>query len=190
MSFQEKFNKEKEELTKVKRPYETVAFVVFAVLFFQQVFFLLKNLIDFMDKTNTWFSTANITVVANNQGFFNRIVSIDSSKWLWVILGIVALYLYYFLIYKIVWDYCSKNRLAKWTWTLFVCFGPNILFMPPYVFFAVYAFRKYVFRFFKKVISEFQEFDPNQDFPEDIEELEVEVEKETTPEEKQPVEQT
>lgn len=170
MGFKETIQQEKRDLQAVKRPYETVAFVLFALLLLQQLFYWFKNLIDFMKVGSTWFSTANITTQGNMQNFVLRIISIDSSKWLWVILGLIAFVGYYVLIYFFVWNYCKKNKLAKWTWTLFVVFGPTIFLAPPFVWFAIYVFRPYIARFAKRVVLEFKQFDPNVEFPEEKEE--------------------
>jgi hypothetical protein len=75
------------------------------------------------------------------------------------------------LIFYFVWNYARKRNLAKWTWTLFVVFGPTILLIPPYIFFVAYAYRTYLVRFFKKVVSEFKEYNPDEPLKED----EVEV---------------
>ncbi len=169
MGFKEVIGKEKRELTNVKRPYETVAFILFSLLVFQQLFYWVRNLINFMKASNNWFSTANIIVGGNLQGFVVRIINVDSSKWMYVILGLLSYVLYYFLIYVFVWNYCGKRGLAKWTWTLFVVFGPTLVLVPAYVFFVIYVFRPYLARFAKKFVAEFKEFNPNQEFPEDVE---------------------
>ena len=89
MGFKETFQQEKKELSSVKRPYESVAFILFSLLVFQQLFYLFKNLIDFMKPTITWFSTGGITIGGNLQGFVTRIFGINPSSWLWVILGVI-----------------------------------------------------------------------------------------------------
>jgi len=159
MGFKEEIDREKYALKSNKRPYETVSFIIFAILMLQQLFYLGRNLWLFF-KNGAFFSTANITVVSRLQGFFNRIVNIDSSKWIFVIAAIAALAFYYFLIYIFVWNYLKKRNKAKWTWTLLVVFGPNIFFMPSYLFFAVYVFRVYFFRFLKSIVEEYKAFDP------------------------------
>ena len=170
MGFKETFQQEKRDLKAVKRPYETVAFLLFALLLLQQLFYWVKNLIDFMKVGNSWFSTANILTQGNLQTFILRIINIDSSKWVWVIFGLLAFIGYYVLIYFFVWNYCKKNNLAKWTWSLFVVFGPTIFLAPPFIWFAIYVFRPYIARFAKRVVVEFKEFDPNEEFPEEVEE--------------------
>jgi hypothetical protein len=167
MGFKETFEKEKRDLSNVKRAYESVSFLLLTLLVVQQLFYWGKNLIDFLDANNTWFSTANIITQGNLQGFVVRIIGIDSSKWLWVILGLVAYLGYWFLMYLLVWSYCKKQNLAKWTWTLFVAFGPTIFFAPPYIWFAIYAFRPYIARFMKRAYEEFKSFDPNTEFEEE-----------------------
>jgi len=169
MSFKEEIKKEKTELSLNKRPYETAAFIIFSVLFIQQIVLLLYRLIEFIvDLFNSrvvspYFSLNSLTTPA----FFSRIVTIDSTSIFFVILGILSLVFYYFLIYVLVFRYCQRHSLAKWTWTTFVVFGPSILFIPPYIFFAVYAFRPYFFRFIKKVVTEYKAFDQKTSLPEE-----------------------
>lgn len=172
MSFREDLLKEKNELKDSKRPYETAAFILFALLVFQQVFYWLRSFIRFLDSTVTWFPITNITAAANNQAFILRLINIDNSKWIWVLLGFAAWILYYFLIYVFVWRYCSRRGMAKWTWSLFVAFGPTMILIPSYMFFVLYVFRDYFFRFCKRVVVEFKNYDPSVPFPEEIEETE------------------
>lgn len=171
MSFKEEFNQEKKELVQNKRPYETAAFILFGVLFFQQIFFLFRALIQFMQKGNNNFNPTNITTITNNQAFFGRIVFLDSSSWLYVILAILALCLYYFLVYLFVWKYCRTRGLAKWTWTLLVVYAPSIFLAPAYIWYAIYVFRPYIFRFIKRGIEEFKDFDPKHKFKEEVEKV-------------------
>jgi hypothetical protein len=168
MGFKEELSKETKDLQNVKRPYESAAFILFAILIVQQLFFLFKNLFDFIKPANTWFSTANITNTTNNQAFFSRIINIDSSSWIYVILALVGLGLYYFLVYAFVWNYCRKRGLAKWTWTLFVVFGPGIFLAPAYIWYTIYVFRPYIFRFIKRGVEEYKAFNPNQVFKEEV----------------------
>jgi len=62
----------------------------------------------------------------------------------------------------LVYKYAEKHNLAKWVWTLFVTFGPTLVFIPPYIFFIIYANRVYFARFFKRVKQEFGEFNINE----------------------------
>lgn len=160
MSFKDQFSREKDAIVNNKRPYETAAFILFAILFLQQVFYLFRALIKFMGKSNAFFSTANITTAANNQGFFIRLVNMDSSSWFYVLLGVIGLIAYYFIIYLFVWNYCRKRDYAKWTWTLIVVYLPNIFFVPAYIWYAMYVFRPYIFRFIKRGIEEYKAFNP------------------------------
>lgn len=179
MGLKEEFNREQKDLLDVKRPYETAAFILFSLLFLQQLFYLGRNFIRFaFDNTVTFMSTANITVGGNLMTFVTRILNIDNTKWIYVLLGIGMWLLYYVLIYFFVWNYCKKRGLAKWTWTTFVAFGP-VIFAPPYIWFAIYVFRPYIMRFVKKAVVEFKEFDPNQEFPEELEEPEPVVKEES-----------
>jgi len=170
MGLKETFIEEKRDLQAVKRPYETVAFILFSLLLLQQLFYWVKNLIDFIKAGAGWFSIANITTQGNLQNFVLRIININGASWLWIILGFIAFIGYYFLIYVFVWNYCKKNNLAKWTWTLFVVFGPTIFLAPPFVWFAIYVFRPYIARFAKRVAVEFKEFSPNEEFAEEKQE--------------------
>ncbi len=174
MSLKEKIQSEKSELLQNKRPYESAAFVIFGVLMIQQIFFLLRAIFQFMQKGNTFFNSANITNIANNQGFFNRIVSIDFTSWLYVLLAIAALVFYYFLIYVLVWNYCNKRGYAKWTWTLIVVFAPYMFFAPAYIWYVIYVFRPYIFRFMKKGYVEFKSFNPDKKFEEETDSYEYE----------------
>ncbi|MDD3478300.1 MAG: hypothetical protein PHP32_05440 [Candidatus Izemoplasmatales bacterium] len=164
MGFKEVLEEEKKELQSVKRPYETVAFLIFAALFVQQAFYLVKGFIDFTSKG--WLAVGNFTN-ANLQGYIVRICGIDNTSWIVVILVIVAWAFYWIALYLLVWNYAAKNHLAKWVWTLYVAFGPTVLFVPAYVAFIAYAYRGYLVRFAKKVVSEFKTVDANQQFPED-----------------------
>lgn len=166
MTIKDVLESERKELQSVKRPYETVAFLITAVLFFQQFFYLVLNFIKFI--SNGFFSSANFTN-ANLQGFIVRIVNIDSSSWIIVILAILAWLFYYVAIFLLVWNYARKHNLAKWTWTLFVAFGPTVFLIPAYIWFVIYAYRSYLVRFAKRVVTEFKEFDPQQKFPEEKE---------------------
>lgn len=186
MSFKDEVKKEKTDLTQNKRPYETAAFIIFAVLFLQQFILLMYRLIEFIiDLFNSrvispFFSMTSLTTPA----FFNRICAIDTTSIFIVILAILSLVLYYFLIYVLVFRYCQRHGYAKWTWTTFIVFGPSIFFIPPYIFFAVYAFRPYFFRFIKKVVTEYKAFDMNTQFSEEKPEEPVEEKPEVKPEEK------
>jgi hypothetical protein len=154
MGVKEIIKSEKDELKSFNRPYEPVAFIVLAVLIFQQLVFLVKNLVDFSNLG--WFSTANFAS-ANLQGFVSRIVGIDSTSILFIILGIIAWLAYYFVLYLLVWKFAKTQKLAKWTWTLFVAFGPTIFLAPPYIWFILYVFRDYIMGFFKKIVVDFKE---------------------------------
>lgn len=160
MGFKEELDREKNALLTSKRPYETAAFIVFLVLFVQQFGILILRIVNFIKDSKGaatgWFSTNGLTTPA----FFSRIVLLDSSKHTYVFIAIAALILWYFLIYLLVWNYCKKRNKAKWTWTLMIVFGPTILFMPPYIIYAIYVFRSYFFRFIKTVVEEYKEFDP------------------------------
>ncbi len=179
MGLKEEFNREQKELLESKRPYETAAFILFSLLFLQQLFYLGRNFIRFaFDSTVTFMSTTNITVGGNLMTFVTRILNIDSTKWIYVLLAIGMWLLYYVLIYYFVWNYCKKRGLAKWTWTTFVVFGPAIFLAPPYIWFVIYVFRPYIMRFIKKAVVEFREFDPNKEFPEEGEDYQSKVKEE------------
>ncbi len=161
MGMKENLQRERSDLVSGKRPYETAAFVIFAVLFIQQVGLLLVRFVGFV--RNDWFSIGNLTT----PGFFARIVQIDQSSWFYVLMGLLAFVVYYVLIYFLVYHYSQKQGYAKWTWTLIVAFGPAILFTSPYYIYALYVFRPYFFRFLKRVHHEFKTYDPKEPFPEE-----------------------
>lgn len=162
MGFKEDLDREKHALISGKRPYETVAFLVFVVLFIQQFGILIVKILKFIKDSKGvavgWFSTAGLTTPA----FFTRIIALDNSTFMYLYIALAALALWYFLIYLLVWKYCKKNNKAKWTWTLLIVFGPSILFMPPYIFYAIYVFRTYFYRFFKTLVEEYKAFDPKE----------------------------
>lgn len=167
MGIKEVLNEEVKDLKKVKRPYETAAFVLFAILLLQQLIYLGYHMIRLVAGTVNFLSTTG-WCTSNLMTFVSRIVGLNSTNWFYIILGILAYVLYYFLIYIFVWNYAKKNNLAKWTWTLFIVFGPTILFVPPYIWFVIYAFRPYLARFIKRVVKEFKEYDPEKPMPEDL----------------------
>jgi len=178
MSFKETFDKERADLQNVKRPYETAAFLIFAVMFIQQIGFwvlrLLKHLKSIKDAAGAFNPNFN-TNLPTTPAFVIRIIQIDTSKWLYIILGFLAFALWYFLIYVFVWNYCKKHGYAKWTWTVLIAFLPvNLFFAPAYIWYALYVFRPYIMRFIKRAVVEFKEFDPNHQFSEDIEEAQEE----------------
>ena len=45
----------------------------------------------------------------------------------------------------------------------------NVIFMPPFLWFAVYVFRPYLMRFAKRAVEEYKAFDPNHKFEEEVE---------------------
>lgn len=163
MSIKEIIDQEKQDLKSVKRPYETAAFIVFAVLFVEQIGYWLLRLFDFI-KNGGWFSTN----LPRTPLFVTRIIQIDASKWIWVLAGLAGLVLWYFLIYLLVWNYCKKNGYAKWVWTTLIVFGPGTIFLvPTYLIYVLYVFRPYVFRFVKKGVEEYKAFNPNHQFKEE-----------------------
>lgn len=174
MGFSEELKKESQELKAVKRPYETAAFLIFAIMLFQQLAYWLIRMNNFRKAikaaAGTWNPTFN-TNLPTTPAFVIRIIQIDATKWLYVLLGLIGLVLWYFLIYLFVWNYCRKRKLAKWTWTVLIAFLPvNILFIPAYILYAVYVFRPYFFRFIKRMVEEYKAYNPSVPFPEEVEE--------------------
>lgn len=185
MSIKEIIEEEKQDLQSVKRPYETAAFILFAVMFVQQFAFWVYRFIQFI--SNGWMATN----MPNTPGFVSRIINIDNTSWLWVLLGIAGMVFYYFIIYLLVWNYCKKNGYAKWVWTALIVFGPAaILFVPTYLIYAIYVFRPYVFRFIKKGVTEYKSFDPDKKFKEEKEVPRPETKETPKPEPKvEPIEE-
>ena len=173
MSIKEKLMIEKDNLVKVKKPFETAAFLIFAIFLLQQVFYIFINFIDFFQRIgdrNDWVDAGNVTYAVNfsfnSKGttpniplFVSRILNVDSSKFLWIMLTFLFLALWYFLIWLFVWNYCRKRNYAKWTWSALIAFGPGaILLVPTYLLYAVYVFRPYVFRFIRKGVNEYKKY--------------------------------
>ena len=89
MSLKEVIASERQDLQAVKRPYETAAFIIFALLFIQQVAYLVYHLVRFAFTINfTSFMSMNNVCTGNLQLFVARIVALDSDNWLVIILGI------------------------------------------------------------------------------------------------------
>ena len=153
MSFKDNFSKEKTDLLKFKKAYETVAFFALMVLIFQQLFFLVVNIINY--SKFGFFSTANF-VSANLQAFVSRIVGINNTSVIFMIFGILAWLGYYALLYLVVFVPAHKRNMSKWTWTLYVAFGPTILFIPAYIWFILYLFRTPIINTVKKVVEEYK----------------------------------
>ena len=164
MSIKDIIEEEKQDLQSVKRPYETAAFILFAVMFVQQFAYWVYRFIQFI--SNGWMATN----MPDTPAFVLRIINMDNTSWLWVLLGLAGMVLYYFIIYILVWNYCKKNGYAKWVWTALIVFGPvTIFFVPTYLIYAIYVFRPYVFRFIKKGVEEYKSFNPNTKFKEENE---------------------
>lgn len=182
MDIKKEFLKEKEELLDVKKPYETAAFVIFAVFFLQQMFYLVINLLDFIqrisDRNNivaqggtTYkvnFSYNSKAITTNIPAFVSRVLSVDPSKGFWIFMSFLFLGLWYLLVYLLIWNYCKKHGHPKWTWTALIVFGPtSILFVPTYLLYVIYVFRSYIFRFIRRGIEEFRKYDSSYQFDEE-----------------------
>ena len=173
MGVKEVLKKEENDLLKFKKVYESIAFLTLVVLIFQQLFYLVVNIINFADLG--WFSVNNFAT-ANLQAFVGRIVNINSGSVVFMIFGILAWFVYYFLLYFLVWRFANKQKMAKWTWTLFVAFGPTLFFIPAYVWFILYSFRKPIIGVIKKIAVEYKEHNVEDDVEEEIIEEEIVVE--------------
>lgn len=156
MNFKEDLQQEKQELIQNKKPHETVAFILFALLFAQQFLILFYRIIEYIvdlidPATNTtYFDCSSMTTPA----FFQRIVLIDSKSILLILLALAALGLWYFLIFKLVFQYSQKHGMSKWTWTTLVMFGPNIVFVPAYMIYIAFVFRKPLIEFLRKIVKD------------------------------------
>jgi len=168
MGFKQVLKKEAASLKSFKKVYETVAFLALAVLIFQQLFYLVVNIINF---SRLGFFSVNNFCTSNLQGFVARIVGINNTSVVFMILGILAWFVYYFFLYLLVFRFAQKQKMAKWTWTLFVAFGPTILFVPSYIWFILFAFRKPLMIVMRKILAEFNETEILED--EEIEEEEI-----------------
>jgi hypothetical protein len=183
MSIKDEIVKETDQLVHVKKPFETAAALLFGIFFVQQLFYILLNFIeyfrqigvrnDFVDGGGATYkvyfsfnmngSTPNIPV------FVGRILGVDASKFFWVLVSLLFLALWYFLIWLLVWNYCRKHNYAKWTWTALIAFGPGTIFLvPTYLLYAIYVFRPYVFRFIRRGVDEFRNYDKDHVFEEEV----------------------
>ena len=177
MALKEQLQREKDELLNVKKPYETAAALIFGIFFVQQIFYIFINLIDYFQRIgdrNDFVANGGATYAVNfsfsAKGttpniplFVGRILNVGASKFLWIFLAFLFLALWYGLIWFLVWNYCRKRGLAKWTWTALIAFGPaSILLVPTYLIYAVYVFRPYIFRFIRRGVDEYKKY--NQDY--------------------------
>jgi hypothetical protein len=170
MSFKDVWNEERQDLQSVKRPYETAAFLLFALFFLQQIVWLLVRMYDYLFDDNITSLSTTHWLSANYQNWIGRIIGHDSDNWLFILAGLGGFLLYYFVVYVLVWNYCKRHNLAKWTWTFLVVYVPfNLFFVPTIIWFALYVFRPYIMRFMKRAYAEFQSFDPATAFPEEVE---------------------
>ena len=167
MGLKDTIQKERHELQSVKKPYETVAFIVFGLMLLQNVFFMFVQILDYLQGSPKWWAFGNFLTRMNYAGFIIRVSNVFNGAFLQMLAAILMFALYWFLIYYFVWNYCKKQKLAKWTWTLFVVYGPNIFLATPLVFFVIYVFRPYFARFAKRFVEEFKSFDPNHEFDEE-----------------------
>jgi len=168
MGLKDTIQKERHELQSVKKPYETVAFIVFSLMLLQNIVFMFVQILAYLQSTPIKFwAFGNFLTRMNNVGFIIRIANIFNGPFMQMLAAVLMFALYWFLIYYFVWNYCKKQKLAKWTWTLFVVYGPNIFLATPLVFFVIYVFRPYFARFAKRFVEEFKSFDPNHEFDEE-----------------------
>lgn len=165
MGFKDTIQKERHDLQSVKKPYETVAFIMFGLMFLQNILFMFVQIFN-MFQSKFW-NFGNFLTRMNNAGFIVRFSNIFTGAFLQMLVAILMFVLYWGLIYFFVWNYCKKHNLAKWTWTLFVVYGPGIFLATPIVFFVIYVFRPYIARFVKRFVVEFKAFDPNHQFEEE-----------------------
>ncbi len=180
MGFKETINEEKRDLVNAKRPYETAAFLLFSVFFIQQMFYLFLRFLQYFKDVKAmndavalgataWKVAFRYTNVTNLPLYVNRIIGVDPTSWFYVGLSFLFLLLWYFMIWLLVWNYCKKRKLAKWTWTTLIIFGPGTIFLvPTYLWFAIYVFRPYVFRFIRRGVDEYKKYNENYVFKEEV----------------------
>ena len=179
MDLKQEFLKEKGEILDIKKPYETAAFVIFAVFFLQQMFYLFLMILSFFDNLKIANVKISDKIVSFRFGntpnipiFVGRILNQGSAKIFYIFLAFLFLALWYLLIYIFVWNYCNKHGYAKWTWTALIVFGPtSILQVPTYLIYAIYVFRPYIFRFARRGVDEFKKYDSKYQFEEEKEEV-------------------
>jgi len=146
-----------------KRPYEYVAFILFLILFVQQIGLVFVRFIQYLDRpaATRFYSTASLTT----PGFFSRIINLGSDSIGYILLALLSLVFYYVLIYILVYKHSDKHGYAKWTWTLLVVFGTNIFFMAPYYFYAAYVFRPYLMQFINNLLHEYKQLNQTEKKP-------------------------
>ncbi|MCF7926090.1 MAG: hypothetical protein K9L74_00745 [Candidatus Izimaplasma sp.] len=109
------------------------------------------------------------TNLPTTPAFVRNIISVDITKWIWVLAGLLGLVVWYALLYLLGWNYCRKHGYAKWIWTTLIAFGPNSIFLvPTYLIYAVYLFRPYLFRFIRRGVDEYNAYDSNYAFKEEV----------------------
>jgi len=184
MSIKDEIVNEKNQLISVKRPFETAAALLFLIFFVQQMFYIFLNFIEYFrqigvrnDFVASGGTSYGVNFSYNMNGstpniplFVSRILGVDPSKFFWVFVSLLFLALWYFLIYILVWNYSNKHGYAKWTWTALIAFGPGTIFLVPvYLWYAIYVFRPHVFRFVRKGVDEFKEYDGKYQFEDEQE---------------------
>lgn len=58
--------------------------------------------------------------------------------------------------------------MSKWTWTLFVAFGPTIFLAPSQIWFILFAFRNEIFIVYKNILNEYRKQDKVEEVNEEI----------------------
>ena len=164
MGLKESVLDQKKELESGKKPYETAAFLILVILLGYQ-WVTMANMFLYKWANNlTFFNTGytNMPIYVNR--IFNLAGSTGQAFWGYIALLVYLGYLT--LVFVFVWWYCKKRGHAKWTWTLIVLFSPNIFLISPWVVYAAYAFRNYLYRFIKSIFIDFKEYDYKKDMQE------------------------
>jgi len=188
MSFKEELQKEKNALVSVKKTFESAAFLIFSIMFVQQLFYIILRFSKYFKDIGTRNDSValggttysvffNFGSTPNVPLFVGRILNQGADKFFYIFLTFLFFVLWYGLIFLFVWNYCRKNNGAKWTWTALITFGPtSIIFIPTYLIYAIYVFRAHVFRFIRKGVNEYKKYNENYVFEDEVEESHDEFE--------------
>ncbi len=164
MELKETVMDQKRELESGKKPYETASFLILVILLGYQ-WITMINMFLYKWANNFAFFNTGFT---NMPGFVVRIFNMAGTTGaaFWGYIAFLVYLGYLTLVFVFVWWYCKKKGHAKWTWTLIVLFSPNIFLVSPYVIYAAYAFRVYLYRFLKAIVVDFKKYDYKKDMEE------------------------
>ena len=164
MGLKESVMDQKRELESGKKPYETASFLILVILLGYQWITMANMMLYKWANDFTFFNTT----FTNLPLFVTRILGMagTTGKDFWGYIAFLVYVGYLALVFVFVWWYSKKKGHAKWTWTLIVLFSPNIFLVSPVVIYAAYAFRVYLYRFIKSIITDYEDYDYKKDMKE------------------------